>query len=373
MPDDSSTVLPLRLEELLYALADRALAERLRRVYEAAARAIARLSDMDLLRYETVTVEALPDLTLWEDMAPVIREMLVDVNALLNVLREQLAEEPGASRQAREVAELLRGGMEQLAQGVTQMGEVMRNPVVVADRWTLLAEIQRARARFREQIANLVYESASAFGQVLRHQVVPGHEAEVKAAVVVRAIVADLGRIVAARLEKVREGGPDEARWNAQQLRMELDAFGRTGAYRNLRAQDKRRIIELRARVTPLADSPRVRHEELLELMRELDEFVRGLYAVNQRQLLILHDKDVCASCWLRLERALAQVQVDPAGAARMLAEAAATAQSLYGKDPALDAFLRNARKAPLAELVNPEVRSTLEAFQVLLSRLDAP
>lgn len=373
-----------KLEELLQTLSDRAFAERLRQVYGAASQAIARLSDLDLLKYETAHVDDSPDLSLWEEMAPVIRDTVVDVNALLNVVREQFASRPAGAagpggplaatveaRRAKDASELLLGWMQQLAQGVTQLGETMRNPAVVSDRWTLLAEIQRLRERFREQIASLVFESASAFGPVTRQQVVPGHEAEVKAAVMVRAIVADLSRIVSARMSKVREAEPEDVQWNAQQLQTELDAFGRTAAYKNLRAQDKRHIIELRVRVGQLAIQDSPAKAEVLSVVEELDTFVRSLSSVNQRQLLIAHDREVWAGCGVRLERAMGLGGSEPAGAAKALAEAAASAQSLYGREPRLDAFLRKARKQPLSQLSGPELRAAIETLQSLLAGLD--
>lgn len=379
-----SAPLTPKLEELLQSLSDRAFAERLRKVYGAASQAIARMSDLDLLKYETAHVDDSPDLSLWEEMAPVIRDTVVDVNALLNVVREQFASRPvgavgsGAplaatveARRAKDASELLVGWMQQLAQGVTQLGETMRNPAVVSDRWTLLAEIQRLRERFREHIGNLVFESASAFGPVTRQQVVPGHEAEVKAAVMVRAIVADLSRIVSARLSKVREAEPEDVQWNAQQMQTELDAFGRTAAYKNLRAQDKRHIIEIRVRAGQLAIQDSPVKAEVLSVVEELDTFVRSLSSVNQRQLLIAHDREVWAGCGVRLERAMGLGGSDPAGAAKALAEAAASAQSLYGRDPRLDGFLRKARKQSLAQLSGPELRTAIETLQSLLAGLE--
>jgi len=376
--------LTARLEELLQSLPDRSFAERLRRVYAAAAQAVARLSDLDLLRYEATTVDDSPDLSLWEEMAPVIRDTVVDVNALLNVIREQFPqgkEGPGSlvggglaanleARKMRDAAELLQGWMMQLAQGVTQLGEAMRNPAVMSDRWTLLAEIQRLRARFREQMGSLVYESASVFAPVSRQQVAPGYEADVKAAVMVRAIVADLARLMTLRLQKVREAAPDTVSANAQQLQSELDAFGRTAAYKHLRAQDKRKLVELRGRLGPLVANPGLQRDELVGMVEELEAFVRSLSNVNQRQLLITHDREVWAGCGVRLERAQELRNSDPAGAARALAEAAASAQALYGRAPGLDAFLRKARKGSLAQLTGTEFKDTLESFQGLLANL---
>ncbi|OJT21527.1 hypothetical protein BO221_27335 [Archangium sp. Cb G35] len=382
--DTPPFALPPKLEELLQSLSDRAFAERLRSVYVAAGQAITRLSDLDLLKYETAHVEDSPDLSLWEEMAPVIRDTVMDVNALLNVVREQFASKPAGgagsgaplaatveARRAKDASELLLGWMQQLAQGITQLGETMRNPSVVSDRWTLLAEIQRLRERFREQMGNLVFESASAFGPVTRQQVVPGHEAEVKAAVMVRAIVADLSRIVSARLTKVREAEPEDVQWNAQQLQTELDAFGRTAAYKHLRAQDKRHIIELRVRAGRMAIQDNPSKQEVLSVVEELDTIVRSLSHVNQRQLLIAHDREVWAGCGVRLERSIGLLAADPPAAARALAETAASAQSLYGREPRLDAFLRKARKTQLSQLTGAELRANVETLQSLLAGLE--
>jgi len=274
------------------------------------------------------------------------------------------------ARRAQQAVEVLHTAMTQIAQGITQLGEAMRSPGVVSDRWNLLAEIQRFRALFREQMGALVYESVSELAQVTRREVVPGHEAEVKAAIVVRAIVSDLGRIVGSRLQKIREAEPEDVQWNAQQLQNELDAFGRTQAYRSLRAQDKRRIIEVRSQVGKLSIQPAPSQPELMAVASELDTFVGDLAAVNRRQILIEHDREVWAGCGVRLERAASLLASDPAGAARALAEAASSAQSLYGRDPALDVFLRRARKAPLGTLRGEELRGTLESVQELLAQL---
>ena len=370
--DNPSPVLPPKLEEVLQGLPDATSAERLRRVYLAAAQAIARLSDMDLVKYETAQVDSSPDLSLWEEMAPVIRDTVMDVNGLLNVILQNFPPSTvaGAPRPEREAASVLREAMRVMAQEITQLGEMMRNPAVVSDRWSLLAEIQRFRARFRDEIGNLVYDSASALAEVKRSEVVPGYEAEVKASVNVRAIVADLARLVAARLNKVREAEPEDVQWNAQQLQGELDAFGRTAAYRSLRAQDKRRIIEVRMEVSRLALQTNTSKAELFEVMQGLDIFVRELSAVNQRLLLIQHDREVWAACGVRLEQAMDLVGTEDALAAKALSEAATAAQALYGREPTLDVFLRKSRKVLLTSLRGPELRTVLETFQELLGKL---
>ncbi|HVE84939.1 MAG TPA: hypothetical protein VND93_18940 [Myxococcales bacterium] len=369
---------------MLESIQDRAFAARLRKVYLAAAQAVSRLSDMDLVRYETSTVDESPDLSLWEEMAPVIRDTVVDVNVLLQVIREHFPQHvqvglgdvvekavneaagPGAPDGAVEVMHSVMG---RLAQQVTELGEAMRKPEVVSDRWNLLSEIQRFRTRFRQEIGTLVHQSALVFADVHPREVVPGYLEEVGSAVSVRATVSDLVRVVTARAEKIREAEPEDTQWHAQQLEKELDLFGKTPAYRALRAQDKRAIVELRGKLGQLVQhaSTKVELEALMEPFRELS---RGLLQVNNRSLLQQHDREVLAGCGVKLEQAEQALSASSPDAPRLLSEAVLSAQGLYGRDPQLDAFLRKARKAPLGAMSDEEVRGTLEQFRTLLASL---
>lgn len=369
-----------RLEELLRCVPDGALAGKLKQVYGAAHRAASRLGERELLAYDVAVAGESPDLGLWEQMAPLIRDTLEDVNGLLAVIREhfppgETTEESEAGvaalQQARDAAELLSGWVQQLGQGVARLGEVVRKPAVVADQWALLEEVQRSRGRLREQIGCLVYESASAFGPVAPQEVVPGYEASVRASVLLRAITADLARIVAVRAQKVRGAPPEDLLWQARHLEWELEAFSRTEAWRVMRAQDKRQLLRVRERLSQLTRQERVGREELREVVARLEQVVRELAQVGRRQVLIAHDREVWAACMGRLQRAIELAEVEPASAATLLAEAITSAQALYGKCAELDGFLRRARKTPQGQLRGAELRSSLVSFHGLLSKLE--
>ncbi len=385
-----NTSLSAKLEEILGGIPDRGLGNRMRKVYSAASQAVGRLSDMDLMKYETTSVEESPDLSLWEAMAPVIRDTVMDVNALLSVIREQFpsnlkggiadllsqaVNEAGNStspqlRRSEEVELILQNAVGHFSQQITQLGERMRSPQVVSERWNLLAELQAFRTRFREQIGSLVFNTASVFGEVHRKDVVPGHKEEVKAAVTVRATVADLTRILNSRFEKIRGCESEDVQWNAQQLEKELDLFGKTPAYKALRAQDKRAIIEFRGQLGRTSVRVTPPKEELLSLVEPFASFIESLSQMNNREILILHDREVWAACGVRLEQVELTIDSDPIEAARTLAEAAAAAQALYGRDASLDSFLRKSRKTSLASLSGPDLREELERFRQLLASL---
>ena len=378
----STEALAPGLRQVLDAIQDRTFAARLRKVYLAAAHTVSRLSDIDLVRYETTSVDEAPDLSLWEEMAPVIRDTVMDVNALLQVIREHFPqnveggladvveravnEKVGPTKPDDAVA-VLHAEMAQLALQVTELGEGMRKPEVVSDRWNLLSEIQRFRTRFRQEIGTLVYESASVFADVHPKDVVPGYLEDVSSAVSIRATASDLVRVVDARIEKIHEAEPEDTQWHAQQLEKELDLFGKTPAYRALRAQDKRAIVEFRGRLGQMAANP-TQKPQLEEAVGPFGQLVRGLLQVNNRAILQQHDREVVAACGVKLEQADQAIQDSPGAAAALLSEGVLSAQGLYGRDPQLDAFLRKVRKSPLTVLPPEELHGVLEQFRSLLA-----
>ena len=381
-----------RLEQLLQTIPDRSFAERLRKVYVAAAKAVTQLADMDLVKYENTGTERAPDLSLWEEMAPVIRDTVVEVNRMLDVLREHFppprrggladviqqtleeageAPEPGPMRRMESAERALQAVGEQLVQQVAALRERMRSPALVSDRWNLLADVQRFRSRLRETLGDLVYLSISAFAYVHRADVVPGFREEVEGAVMVRAAVADVIRLIAARLKSAEEAEPEDVQWHAQHIERDLDTFGRTAAYKVLRAQDKRVVIEFRREIGRIAARENAAKLELTMALRPFAAFVQSLRTVvNQRELLIAHDREVWASCGVKLERAEAWAAKDPTTAAAAFEDAAKAAMELYGRDPPLDAFLRKVRKGQVAGLSGDSLLKELEGLRELLASL---
>jgi hypothetical protein len=286
---------------------------------------------------------------------------------------EEVGPLPGASadeRHAREAEKSIQEISRQLAQQITHLGERMRSPSVVSDRWNLLAEIQAIRFRFRELIGDLVYLTSSLFVEVHRKDVVPGYPEEVKASVLIRSTVTDLTRLLSSRVDKVREADREDIPWYAQQLEKDLDTFGKTPAYRALRAQDKRQIIEFRHSVGQLATKESFPKDELLGPLKPFSDFIASLSKVNNREVLIQHDREIWAACGVQLERAENLCELHPPEAAEILGQAEEEAQELYGRDANLDTFLRKVRKNPASPADPSAVRIELNLFRELLASL---
>jgi hypothetical protein len=377
-------LLPPALESALSAVPE-SQATRLRQVCQGAASALARLTDLDLLQYESPVTTDSHDLSTWEEMAPVVAATLRDVNAFIDLVRTQLAAQPTVSRSglaslvedavlddaARAKLEgVLESIASQLFEQVQALGGKVRDPAVVADRWNLLAEVQASRTRFREHIGTLVFDLVAPFADVERSEVVPGFSEEVAGAVSVRAAVANLRRVLEARAGKLRQASAEDVQWHAQHLESEMDAFGRTAPYRSLRAQDKRRLIEYRHEVRAMAAEPLPAKADVMEVCHRVLELVKSLAVVSQRALLRRHDHEVWARSGVKLEQAETLLAIDRRAAAVALAEAAELAFGLYGRSDGLDDFLRRARKQSLALVPAEEVGPVCEEFRALLAGL---
>jgi hypothetical protein len=383
--------LPPKLEGALLQVPDQAFATRLRSIFRAAALTLHRLSDVDLVRYEAPEGEASWDLALWEELAPVIAETVTGINALVQTVRTELepkgqgtdlasvldrtVDEVSVDADAErtmEVQRTLRRESDELAALVAQLGERVRAPSVVSDRWNLLAEVQSFRSRFRSEVGNLVFDIASRYSDLPRQALVPGHADDLQAALAVRSALADLRRTVEGRCQAIRGANSEDVQWHATQLATALDSFGASAAYRSLRAQDKRFLVEARARLRAMKTDVRGAEDLVLGFAAEFVAWLHGLSAVSHRAMLVEHDHAAWAATAVRLEQAEEWLGADPARAARELAKAAVLARPLYGRDGELDAFLQSRSDEALASLSPAQAREALEQFRLVLAGLAA-
>lgn len=360
-------LLPARLGALLALESDQAFAVRLGRVLEAGARAIDKLGDLELIKYEDAPIDASADLSLWEELAPVVGSTIADVNALLAELAIQFPPgELSIDPRQSSVDEVLQRGATDLKGEVSSFGMRVRDPSVVSDRWNLISELQSFRYQFRERIGALVFEVAQQIGDCRRREVDPGYDEELAATLVVRSTTSDLRRLMRARIHKVSEAQPEDVEWNAQQIEKELNAFGRTAAWRALRAQDKKVILEFRTRLKELV-KPGMGKVDLLLLLEPFVDFCDNFEAINRRELLIQHDQEVLATMGVTLERAV-NAPSDPESFTAFT-EALGLAQSMYGRNGEFDTYLRKLRKTPVTPVT---VRGEVEQFLIMMANVTA-
>jgi hypothetical protein len=375
LSDPSS--LPAKAVDILRSLGDRSFAAMVERVFEAAAVAVDKLAGVDLISYDAIIEDSTADLSLWEALAPVVRDTVLDVNGFLNVSREEVGDagseddEPLATPPPTERAvSIIRETTRKLAGQITELGERVRMPEIVADRWALLAEVQAFRTRFRDQLGGLVFDVLSLFTEVERSEVVPGFDSELNAAITVRSTVTDLRRLLAVRQKKVQEALPDDVGKLGRELVGEMDAFGKTEAFKLLRAQDKRQVIELRASLKEIIERPHLEQPQLLAVVDGYLEFTESLTRINNREFLIAHDRQIWASLGVELEQADQLRSKDLRQSAERLYAAISRAQVLYGRDLILDTFLRRTKRMSVPNLDARELKAELDKFRELLANI---
>jgi len=341
------------LESLLADEADQDFASRVFVVFIAAARTISAMGELDLIQYEEPDVDGSADLSMWETVAPIISNTLAEVNTFAAQIEASFP--PGKLTVAPnqlEVEELLAKAAAESKTEVMSFGMRMRDPAVVGDRWNLLTELQIFRFRFRDAIGKLVWDVAQVFGECKRKDVEPGYDHALNSTLVVRSMTADLRRLMRARIQKVGDSSPAEMLPQAQQMEKELNAFGRTAAWRALRAQDKKGILEFRGKLRQMIAGGSPTNLDLLELLEPFVEFVDAFSDISRREILVQHDQEVLAEVGVVLERA-----VNTAGDEQVNAfkEAIDLGQTLYGRSSEFDSFLRSQRKGvvePLSQQV---------------------
>lgn len=388
---EQEMALPLaRLRALAEEIADQAFGGRLWKIYESAAAAIAALGYLDLAKYEDFSEEAPPDLSMWEEVAPVISRTLLDVNRLLATVRELfpagsaggigdlIGEAIGESsahealllHKKEETSRHVQALAELLSREIANLGERVRSPQVVADRWTLLADLQEFRGKFRGAIGEMIYRTASEFAPVSQIDVVPGWAEDVRDAVAARRSVTDLARLLAVHSARIKAAPDSERPAVLAELTQDLDVFGRSRSYGVLRSADKRRFVEFRKLLRRSTSDPSL---DIVGAAAEFATFAQSLAHINRRACLIEHDRELLAGCCVKLENAEAEWRGSPEQCAALFAEAVRLASDLYGRSPPLDAYLRKARKRDLTLLSPEEVGVEIEAIRELFAGAMAP
>ncbi|MGI5865219.1 MAG: hypothetical protein ACOX6T_24635 [Myxococcales bacterium] len=380
-----------RLREMADSISDKAFGAKLLRVYEAAFETMDSLGEIGLGRYEDMAETGCPDLSLWEQVAPVIRNTVLEVNRLLATIQKHFPAEASGGiadlidealedasgdnpaqallqRRREEACHHIRVVANALVTEISNLGERIRNPQVVSDRWNLLADIQEFRGKFRSAVGDLIYMTALAFTSASRAEIVPGWADEVRDAIASRRAVIDLARLLAVSRARFNEASGAAIDELVAGLAKNLDAFGRSSSYTVLRAQDKRRIVEFRSLLHRFASAPGVERSAVADALAQFARFTEGLSIINQRACLVEHDRLVFAACGVKLEQAEAARKERSPRAAALLAEAHHVAQDLYGRHPSLDAWLRKARKRDLSKLNGAELDFELELLRELLS-----
>src|SRR5438105_13636376 len=149
---------------------DASLRDRVTLLLVAAAQAIVKLAELDLVRYEAE--QGGHTLALWEEMAPVTSATVQHVNEMIAGATAQFppppedesagdldaafgpdtgaaAEEPAPKSTAEQIASLVAAACPGMRRDVARLGDRLRNPTVMRDPWMLIQDLTEFRGRGR--------------------------------------------------------------------------------------------------------------------------------------------------------------------------------------------------------------------------------
>jgi hypothetical protein len=386
----------LAVEERLRLIAsdfDPELRKRVTMLLMAAAEAIFKLADLDLVRHESDAEEhSSHSLAVWEELAPVMADTVNSSNAL--ILTAQTAFPPkahtdqeddldaafgpsggdetpesGEETLEEQIASLVDAVSSGMRRDVTRLGERLRNPTVMADPWNLISDLLEFRGRLRAGIGELIYQVClMAQENVERAQVVPGYATDLEAAVLLRAASTNLSFLFRGHARRISGSADDRIGAALADALKDLSSFSRTRALQALRTSDKRIFLETRDTLSRLVKTggPSAQMKAGAENMAR---FLDSLSVISRRENLRLHDRARLAGSGRLLESAQEALGGGDLLRARLhLVEVVRWTWALYGRDPQVDAYLRAQRHFPVDWLADPEVEGEVERVMGLLA-----
>jgi len=229
------------------------------------------------------------------------------------------------------------GGM--LRSRALSFAERLRFSLRQQDSWPLLIELDDTKRRLTKAVQGLVFAMLSTFAaDSRREEILPSYRSSVREAVALRTAVADLsyhaGRINSA----LATADKDQATPLCVALADRLARFSARPAYRTLRPEDKRAFLEFRAILHNLRrETGGLRIEALRHAVEGFSKFLESLAAINQREVLVIHDRAVLTEAKGELDSLQQRTFNRPEDLQKELGAVVEALSSLAGRSPELD------------------------------------
>jgi hypothetical protein len=250
----------------------------------------------------------------------------------------------GEADKARRAIEVLQSRSTFLKSSVLQLGNQMRSPGAVADRWNFLNNLQSARGRLRAGIGEMVAEAASVYAEVSKTGVIPEWEQDVQNAIALRRTVHRMAVGLRGHLQRIAEGRVIPWPELLGGLMEMMEKLGKTRTWRELRALDKREFVRFHQQVTALRSqgAPAAACELALKGFVSFLELLSAV--VSQRETLRSHDRACLAEVTVLLDHVEAAKPLDADKAMSEMRRAVTVCEQLQGRDDALDALVAKLR-----------------------------
>lgn len=314
---------------------------------------------LNLAKHELAELET-PDLSVWEELAPDVRNVLVAVRKTADQLIELFPATSGPQDEVQDTDTLnvddLFGGdlgtefdaivqnaQEELGAGIAtlagmlqrdfiEFGGRLRSPQVVADRWELLGLLHEFKGKCSQCLEAIVATVLRAFSDEAIEEVLPRYTSTATRALQMRRSVVDLSFDLNRFDGALKTASVEDARVLHNGLIECLDQFAENDAYRFVSPVDKHVIIFLRI----FLNSWEKDGEDLDRLRAKLDDSAKCIElmrSMNEREELTTHDKRYLKTAQMVLEAGL-----DLFGAKPYL-------EMVYGRSEELDVKIRQLKE----------------------------
>lgn len=237
------------------------------------------------------------------------------------------------------------GGM--LRSRTVSFGERLQRAHVSGDSWKLLAELDDYKHRLVKSVQGVLFGILSVFNNTAsREEILPEYRSAVSEAVNLRTAITDLSYHIGRFNESLTD--PDIAVPLMVGVSDRLTRFTSDPVYRSLRAEDKKAIIDFRRDLYSLrhnrdADG-NVSMTKLRYAVEGFSKFLESMQAINHREVLVLHDRNLVNRALGQLAEITALARQDTMAAREALDGVVASLETVTGRNPELDRALREVR-----------------------------
>ncbi len=339
---------------------------RLRVVFEAAARAIGALGELDLSRYEADD-EGEEAYQVWEELAPVVGETLGVTHKLVEAVEQQISESAAQpSTPLEQAMATICATQARLREALHAFRDGMRRPENMANRWDVLSYLSAFRGRSRAEIGEMIFAACQCFGSCDKANVVPHYDVDLGHALALRRALGGLAREVAI-LGSQMELASDEAevKRNVTTLLGLVRGFTEGEPYRQLRVSDRRLFVHVLAVLSK--DSSRA---EVTSATSELFTFLKDV-SINRREMVVRHDRLAVAAASESIGQARAAVEDGLRRARAAFSAALEQLGRLEGRDPASDGIIDKYRQVDVDNTGFEQLIGHLTVLEGVVRSLD--
>ena len=239
---------------------------------------------------------------------------------------------------------------------VVSFGDRLQFALAQNESWALLAELDDYKHRIIKAVQAVIFAALEAFvpeGQ--REEILPAYRSSIAEAVDVRSALCDLSY-------HVRRFSGALVRANAQEivalvvaLADHLARFCAKPAYRNLRTEDKKAVIDFRHHLHDMRHSPAIPVRRLRHAVEGFAAFLEAMHAINLREMLVAHDRQSLELALERLDKATQSG--DSTRATLELSAVVADLSVVQGRNSELDDARRQFVDVAAGEVVHDIIR----------------